>query len=350
MIVKLSTFANGKWHKYHFKVSSKPAKRGTLSKTVKRRIFTQQKAQCNYCCKKVQSRPADFDFDHIIPVQYGGPTCRSNMQILCVRCHRRKSSRERGLHEVIAKRPTILVSTVGHGIRISPQDIRTLFVTKSPTIYCLEFGKQEEPKVLGKGSKLPTPMTIFSRRKIDIQDYFKDKLSEEQTASYKKAPRQVFNIILATKPKGVYITRLIQDHLEIHEADAEYVNQLKNIVTQVGFESIWDRETWVPTKDIDSACEELSSIEIKYVRDQSNSSRGKFRHFMDKLLGIRIEINYLRKRGITTCMYRLKSQYPEWDPVPTDEGEYEKPPRTRLVSFSYKGVCIPSDQYRNLHT
>jgi len=32
-----------------------------------------------------------FDFDHIIPYSEGGPTTADNMQVLCVKCHKKKT-------------------------------------------------------------------------------------------------------------------------------------------------------------------------------------------------------------------------------------------------------------------
>ncbi|CAM9116612.1 unnamed protein product, partial [Ectocarpus sp. 8 AP-2014] len=71
----------------------KRAKRRAVSMPLKMHIFQEQRGLCAFCKTNICMDPADFDCDHIIPVKYGGPTCRSNLQLLCVRCHRKKSGR-----------------------------------------------------------------------------------------------------------------------------------------------------------------------------------------------------------------------------------------------------------------
>ncbi|CAM9673254.1 unnamed protein product, partial [Ectocarpus sp. 12 AP-2014] len=54
-------------------------------------MFADQKGECNDCRKAITQCPGDVDYDHIVPVKHGGPTCRANLQLLCVSCHRTKS-------------------------------------------------------------------------------------------------------------------------------------------------------------------------------------------------------------------------------------------------------------------
>ncbi|CAN0348621.1 unnamed protein product, partial [Ectocarpus sp. 13 AM-2016] len=68
----------------------KPAKRRWIPPELKTQIFWEQCCRCAFCHKSMCIDPADFDCDHVIPAQYGGLTCRSNLQLLCVRCHRKK--------------------------------------------------------------------------------------------------------------------------------------------------------------------------------------------------------------------------------------------------------------------
>ncbi|CAM9819937.1 unnamed protein product, partial [Ectocarpus sp. 12 AP-2014] len=58
-------------------------------------MYTDQHGACAYCKKQITQTPAEFDLDHILPVRHGGSTCRANLHLLCVRCHRNKSAIER---------------------------------------------------------------------------------------------------------------------------------------------------------------------------------------------------------------------------------------------------------------
>ncbi|CAN0002979.1 unnamed protein product, partial [Scytosiphon promiscuus] len=63
-------------------------------------LFSNQRGRCAYCERQIEILPsANCDGDHIIPVKVGGPTTRSNVHLLCVQCHRTKSSMERRIVE-----------------------------------------------------------------------------------------------------------------------------------------------------------------------------------------------------------------------------------------------------------
>ncbi|CAN0271530.1 unnamed protein product, partial [Ectocarpus sp. 6 AP-2014] len=72
-----------------------PVKRGVAPARVKAELYATQDGACNFCRKAISLRPCDFDVDHIVPVKFGGPACRSNLHLLCVTCHRAKSGFER---------------------------------------------------------------------------------------------------------------------------------------------------------------------------------------------------------------------------------------------------------------
>ncbi|CAN0346870.1 unnamed protein product, partial [Ectocarpus sp. 6 AP-2014] len=58
-------------------------------------MYAAQNGACAYCCKPLTQKVAECD--HIIPVKHGGPTCQSNLHLLCVPCHRVKSAAEKTL-------------------------------------------------------------------------------------------------------------------------------------------------------------------------------------------------------------------------------------------------------------
>lgn len=64
---------------------------------LKEEIMKKQGSVCNYCKDPIQLYPgSNCDGDHIIPITYGGSSDIDNLQLLCVPCHRIKTSLERG--------------------------------------------------------------------------------------------------------------------------------------------------------------------------------------------------------------------------------------------------------------
>lgn len=62
-------------------------------------IFDRANGECE-CCAVPMSftrRPIEFHIDHRVPVWQGGKTASSNLQLLCIPCHRVKSSEEQKL-------------------------------------------------------------------------------------------------------------------------------------------------------------------------------------------------------------------------------------------------------------
>ena len=363
-VYRLSTFANKRWRIFHFKMETGPARRRAISKVMKRKIFAAQKGTCMYCKKYIHQRPADYDCDHIIPVQYGGPTCRSNLQLLCVRCHRTKSGRERGIKATpAAHHPSLVINTKGYGIRISPQEIQKVVADPKSAVYRLDFGEQKKESGGYTGTRKEiTPINTFLKRanEIQIQDYFKDTLSEAQIIAYKKSPRTVFNAITATGRADVIDkTRLVQDHVEIHTTDSEVVRALHDVVKHMGYRSLWDRDTWVRGEAFDKMEEKLSSIEPKYIRTRAEGSKFILRNYLKQILGIIFVSRRIHRKIETTYhVYGLRSVCPEWDPDPTQlepEGEDEKVStiiehvRRRPVSFVSKGSCQMAAPFKNMH-
>lgn len=91
----LWTFHAGEWRKFYYHCTGTPSKRKQPSPEMRESLFLEQEGQCAFCKTGLRTDPADFDCDHIIPVRCGGPTCMPNLHLLCIRCHRAKSARER---------------------------------------------------------------------------------------------------------------------------------------------------------------------------------------------------------------------------------------------------------------
>lgn len=86
------------WRKYAWigpEETLKPEPRKSLNSRSKREILSRQKNRCRSCESKISLEPyCNADADHIIPISYGGKTTLENMQLLCVGCHRHKTSLE----------------------------------------------------------------------------------------------------------------------------------------------------------------------------------------------------------------------------------------------------------------
>jgi 5-methylcytosine-specific restriction endonuclease McrA len=65
---------------------------GKVTPSAIREIRILQKGKCAYCRRKVTGQ--DEHVDHIIAIKNGGTHDRSNLQILCERCNKRKSWRD----------------------------------------------------------------------------------------------------------------------------------------------------------------------------------------------------------------------------------------------------------------
>ena len=72
-----------------------PMSRGSIKGEVIEGLLSDQDSKCRLCRTPVfMGTYSNCDVDHIIPLRYGGPCLKSNLQILCVTCHRRKTALE----------------------------------------------------------------------------------------------------------------------------------------------------------------------------------------------------------------------------------------------------------------
>lgn len=61
--------------------------RGAIPEDVKRYIWSRDRGSCRLCSSNVE-----LQFDHIIPVSFGGSSTAENLQVLCGPCNRRKGA------------------------------------------------------------------------------------------------------------------------------------------------------------------------------------------------------------------------------------------------------------------
>lgn len=95
-MIELCTFYLGVWKSVFIDGNISRVKREVITPSIRTDMFVSQNEVCAYCRKAITQSPvADFDVDHIVPVKFGGVTCRSNLHLLCVLCHRQKSAFER---------------------------------------------------------------------------------------------------------------------------------------------------------------------------------------------------------------------------------------------------------------
>ena len=73
----------------------KVTKRSTINPQVIGEIFKDQCDECRLCRTPIfMGTYSNSDIDHIIPLKHGGTSDKSNLQALCVTCHRRKTALE----------------------------------------------------------------------------------------------------------------------------------------------------------------------------------------------------------------------------------------------------------------
>ena len=78
-------------------------KRKATSASIRLQIAWQQDWECNACGQKLHWT---FEVDHVVPLFDGGSNDYTNLQALCVKCHKTKSMHERGCGP-----ETVLLST-----------------------------------------------------------------------------------------------------------------------------------------------------------------------------------------------------------------------------------------------
>lgn len=89
---------NGYWFPLGYvgpECSIVPGKRRSVTARQSEELFKAQDSLCALCgCEVFMGKMSNADIDHIIPLKLGGSCCTSNLQILCVTCHRRKTAYE----------------------------------------------------------------------------------------------------------------------------------------------------------------------------------------------------------------------------------------------------------------
>ncbi|MGP4018015.1 HNH endonuclease [Saccharopolyspora sp. 5N708] len=64
-----------------------PARRPTISREVKMRVFQRDGGRCVQC-----GTDFEIQYDHVIPVALGGSSTEQNLQLLCARCNQSKGA------------------------------------------------------------------------------------------------------------------------------------------------------------------------------------------------------------------------------------------------------------------
>lgn len=137
-MIEICTFALGTWKTILLDGPIKPAKRRVVNQAVRAGMYKEQRGKCAYCSQHLTH---GFECDHMIPVKYGGPTCESNLHLLCSLCHKKKTCTERKLgakrsHLSVYPSDSVVVKTRPGFPRIRPVDFRQL----KPGVYTLDYG------------------------------------------------------------------------------------------------------------------------------------------------------------------------------------------------------------------
>ena len=141
-MIELYTFSLGAWKPILLDGTTSPVKRESITPKMRDVMFAEQSGECNYCKKAITQSPADFDCDHIVPVKHGGPTCRANLHLLCVSCHRRKCALEMRKGTSTHASESVLVRTDPCFPTVKPTDFPGL----KPGIYSLNYEEHKPPR------------------------------------------------------------------------------------------------------------------------------------------------------------------------------------------------------------
>lgn len=168
-----------KWNKFAWigpRESLKPEPRKFLNKKSKLEVLARQKNRCRFCESKITLEPyCNADADHIIPINYGGKTNLDNIQLLCVGCHRHKTSLE------------------------NTNDFRVVYLDKE------KIKKGETFVVYSSNPELERPMDMRNPLEIPNQSEINE---------------QSFVLNYSKKRKGVYTDQnaCLEDHDEYRES------------------------------------------------------------------------------------------------------------------------------------
>lgn len=66
--------------------------KGSVRMNAKRAIYIRDNGKCNFCKRLIDI--IDSELDHVVPLQFGGSNSYSNLQTLCIPCHREKTKLE----------------------------------------------------------------------------------------------------------------------------------------------------------------------------------------------------------------------------------------------------------------
>lgn len=272
--------------------------------------------------------PANFDCDHILPISVGGQTCLSNLHLLCVRCHREKSARERTRVWRQAKE-----SQANKTLQIPPKYIPRVAAKADSVVriadegvagakYSIKYGipPDAKPKTRKTGlARINKRIEeMFQTSTIDPQVYFSTKLTPEQVRSFQSNNRAVVNMLNRRPPRGMGFDakRFTSDHKQILELDKESIGRMLKIVRTLGFKSMCDRETFVTRSAFDKVKKDVVSLQADVT---GTGSQGKQTHrilaqLSRKMIGLSYQWKRINRMSAPDkSIYYLRCVHPEWE-------------------------------------
>lgn len=333
-------------------------------------LFSTQRGMCAYCERPIEILPsANCDCDHIIPVKVGGPTTRSNLHLLCVQCHRSKSSMERRIVEKDILVPPNLCEdnrlyvcdgTADPNYRyeeLSPGDLRQLrglhFVnislgTKDKDVR-VKLGKRRknwseaedltfmtEIDTLGASEDIvrdvkracvggkATPREFAFLRKHAAQKYFPHRISGQEVQYFEKHQRRITNSCFFKRFNEATRKKLLSNMVSLGGDQGVKVNDilagemLADILTLLGFKGMQDYTTTIVWHDLsqntltryESMVDKLHSLRLGVrIRIQTNDKRAILVAYLKKILGVHLYGG--RQRGGEYRRYRLQGLIPK---------------------------------------
>lgn len=345
-ICTLWTYHTGRWLDFRFECTGTPSKRRQPSTGTRDLLFRLQRGKCAYCKRCIKQNPANFDCDHILPVSVGGRTCLSNLHLLCVRCHREKSARERA-REWHQPKETQTMKT----LPITPKSIPRVAAKADGIVYIADEGvagsqyniKYGIPPDVKPNIRKKTGSTRLSRRiqekfqksTMDPQVYFKTKLTPEQVSSFQANNRAVVNMLNLRPPRGMGFDaeRFARDHRWILELDKGCISRLLKISRALGFKGLCDRETFVVRSKFDNVKNDVISLQadVTGTGSQGKHPHSILRQLSQKMVGLDYQWLRYSKAGVPDrAVYRLRCLHPEWE---LDDAISHDEARARLHRF-----------------
>lgn len=96
--------------------------------SLRKEIILERKDKCEHCGTENGRK----DLDHIIPVVMLGKVFdKQNLQLLCMRCHKKKTKVDLLIIQTVKKLKYLSGSNTGYTLYISPEELQAFYISES---------------------------------------------------------------------------------------------------------------------------------------------------------------------------------------------------------------------------